>query len=200
MTKLVKKKDKYYSLVNELNETLSSTFCGRVPMTVVNQPVFMHSSKVNTLMGFYSNIKGKGYGKELLQKVIDAERKLGTRYLTLGVSKNNQAAINLYEGCGFKIKGDCAGNEKYHFMYLDLSFERISIGDDNFWSWKTEDEGPPYNKKEVRVLKNGVLHYHKLLRDDYTGDYTNYAVTPELIARFLNIYSSKLENISASRV
>jgi len=193
MNRFINKRN-YYHIIDGEDNILSSTFCGRVPQTVVNEPVFMNPHKVNTLMAFNSNVKRKGYGKELLQKVIKAEKESGTRYLTLGVSKNNQVAIRLYENFGFIIQGDCAGRKEMHFMYLDLSYEKLSIEDDNFWSWKVEEGGYPYNIEKLKVLKNGVLHYHKLLRNDLLDVYCNYTVTPMLIKRFLRIYGAKLKN------
>lgn len=101
-------------------EVLATSFCGIVPETIVNKNNLMIGKNVKTIMGFYSNVKNKGFGKKLLKDIIDNEKKSKTDFLTLGVSKNNEYAIRLYSGCGFVIDGDCAGHESLHFMYIDL--------------------------------------------------------------------------------
>jgi len=110
-----------YTLINEEGETLSATFCGKVAENLVQVPQEFKDKKINTIMGFYSKIKSKGYGKSLLNKLIEIEIERGTQILTLGVSKDNEIAIKLYEGCGFVISGDLSMSDKYHFMYLDLT-------------------------------------------------------------------------------
>ena len=46
---------------------------------------------------------GKGYGKILLQKAVDALKTEGKEKLFLEVREENKKAIRLYEGVGFKI-------------------------------------------------------------------------------------------------
>ena len=71
-------------------------------------------------MGFFSYVKSKGYGKELLIKLIEIEKEKGTEIITLGVKKDNKIAIKLYKSCGFVIGGDLSLDDDYHFMYLKL--------------------------------------------------------------------------------
>jgi ribosomal protein S18 acetylase RimI-like enzyme len=111
--------------VDEGGKTIASCFCGVVPENLVNklESLPMNDSNTKSIMGFYvmNNSRGKGFGKFLMQEIIKKEKEKGTQYLTLGVSKNNEKAINLYKNCGFVIEGNCSAGEGYHFMYLDLN-------------------------------------------------------------------------------
>ena len=58
-------------------------------------------------MGFIivdNNIRGKGYGKKLIEEAIDyAKQKLNAKKINLGVFVNNESALKCYESVGFKI-------------------------------------------------------------------------------------------------
>lgn len=105
-------------------QTISYSFCGSVPDSVVNTPQSIKGQRVKTLMGFYtdSNFRNQGYGKRLIEHIVEQETLAGTQHLTLGVAKNNEYAIRLYESCGFSVSGDLAtiGNGSYHLMHLNL--------------------------------------------------------------------------------
>lgn len=49
--------------------------------------------------------RGKGIGKLLVSELISRAKLLGIKYMTLEVRDNNEAAIRLYEGFGFKVEG-----------------------------------------------------------------------------------------------
>ena len=73
------------------------------------------------LMAFGSNIQGKGYGTELLNRIIQHFQNINeVEYLTLGVFKDNPGAIHLYEKVGFKKFFE---NENSFYMIYPLSAE-----------------------------------------------------------------------------
>lgn len=47
----------------------------------------------------------RGYGRKLMEAMVDYSRKKGVRDMTLDVRVNNEKAINLYESCGFSEEG-----------------------------------------------------------------------------------------------
>jgi ribosomal protein S18 acetylase RimI-like enzyme len=48
---------------------------------------------------------GRGIGKELVSKILDAAIAAGVRQVGLTVSEGNAAAVRLYESCGFEEWG-----------------------------------------------------------------------------------------------
>ncbi len=61
--------------------------------------------------GYINNVviekekRGRGYGKELMEAVLDAGRKKGIRDFTLEVRVSNETAVKLYESLGFESAG-----------------------------------------------------------------------------------------------
>jgi ribosomal protein S18 acetylase RimI-like enzyme len=51
------------------------------------------------------DFRGKKYGATLLEKTVDLALKEGKKFLSLEVSENNEAAIQLYQKFGFKVTG-----------------------------------------------------------------------------------------------
>ena len=47
----------------------------------------------------------RGYGRKLMEFMVDYSRRKGVRDMTLDVRVNNEKAINLYESCGFTEEG-----------------------------------------------------------------------------------------------
>lgn len=47
----------------------------------------------------------RGYGRNLMEAMVDYSRRKGVRDMTLDVRVNNEKAINLYESCGFVEEG-----------------------------------------------------------------------------------------------
>ena len=64
---------------------------------------FRHSGVLG--MGVLSAYRGKGLGRRLLQKTLDAACTRGIRRVELEVFEHNAAAIALYEGLGFRREG-----------------------------------------------------------------------------------------------
>ena len=81
---------------------------------VVGHILLRYPSEDKTLVRFGfvivdNTIRGKGYGKQLLQLAIDyAQRNLGAKEITLGVFCNNLPALKCYESVGFRITGEDA--------------------------------------------------------------------------------------------
>ena len=69
-------------------------------------------------MGFIivdSSIRGKGYGKKLIQEAIRyAKDKLGAKEINLGVFINNEGALRCYKSVGFKVTDIEKGAYKFH--------------------------------------------------------------------------------------
>ena len=67
------------------------------------------SSKTVIRFGFIivdDNLRGKGYGKQMLQLAIQkARQEFGAKKITLGVFDNNPSAFHCYESVGFKVIG-----------------------------------------------------------------------------------------------
>jgi ribosomal protein S18 acetylase RimI-like enzyme len=51
----------------------------------------------------HSDHRGKGYGKQLIEKCLIAGAKLGEKYLCLGVRHKNESAQRLYASTGFTL-------------------------------------------------------------------------------------------------
>ena len=66
-------------------------------------------SKTVIRLGFVivdNQIRGKGYGKQMLQLAIQkARNELGAKKITLGVFDNNPPAFHCYEAVGFIVTG-----------------------------------------------------------------------------------------------
>ena len=46
-------------------------------------------------------LRGRGFGRKLMEAMVEYASGQGVRDITLDVRVNNQTAINLYESCGF---------------------------------------------------------------------------------------------------
>lgn len=53
----------------------------------------------------HPDFRRRGYGRKLMEAMVDYSRKKGVRDMTLDVRVNNEKAINLYESCGFSEEG-----------------------------------------------------------------------------------------------
>ncbi len=58
-----------------------------------------------TNVAIREDLRGKGYGKKLMERVIEAERQKGITKLFLEVRESNENAIRLYKSVGFKATG-----------------------------------------------------------------------------------------------
>ena len=109
--------DKYPITENDINTNYKE--CSRLekflPMTLLddNNNIIGHLILRNPRedisiirLGFIivdARIRGKGYGKLLIQTAIEyAKNKLNAKEINLGVFTNNTNAYNCYKSCGFK--------------------------------------------------------------------------------------------------
>ena len=51
----------------------------------------------------HTDLRGKGFGKELMHKTLMAGDQWGEKYLSLGVRHQNESAQRLYQGMGFTL-------------------------------------------------------------------------------------------------
>ncbi|MBR6452743.1 MAG: ribosomal protein S18-alanine N-acetyltransferase [Lachnospiraceae bacterium] len=58
-----------------------------------------------TNVAILKEFRGRGYGKQLVAKLLEEGRKLGVTGFTLEVRKSNLPAIRLYESLGFVSEG-----------------------------------------------------------------------------------------------
>ena len=71
-----------------------------------------------------SPYQNRGLAQILLQKVITKARKSNYHYIQLTVFKTNEAAIHIYEKCGFKKVASIKVDEKdSYYMIKTLSFK-----------------------------------------------------------------------------
>jgi L-phenylalanine/L-methionine N-acetyltransferase len=56
-------------------------------------------------VGVHPDFSGKGYGKKLMQAVIDLAKAQGLRRIELSTATTNERAIRLYESVGFEKEG-----------------------------------------------------------------------------------------------
>lgn len=79
---------------------------------VVGHIILRYPTSDKTLIRFGfiivdKNLRGKGYGKEMLCLAIDyAINKLDAKKITLGVFNENASALNCYKSVGFRIVGE----------------------------------------------------------------------------------------------
>mgnify|MGYP000848958046 CR=1 FL=1 len=111
---LRKNKESYTLFVDEVK--VGCTWVGYTD--IVPNKEFM-DKKSKSVMGFFieKDFRSKGYGKILMDMVVESEKKDKTTYLKLGVEKNNIHAIKIYEHSGFKTDGDLYN---MHYMWLKL--------------------------------------------------------------------------------
>ena len=75
-------------------------------------------------MYFSPEIRGKGYGKQLFEKCLDAAKSLGYKRCYLESASQLKAAIHIYESYGFKHLKEALGNTGHYscsvWMIKDL--------------------------------------------------------------------------------
>lgn len=88
---------------------------------------FSDEENMYFLQAFYTlpEFRGNGFGKKLIEHGIEYVKSLGGVKVGLGVSKDQVAAVALYEKLGFKItntvKNEIMGDNKPHdFLAMDL--------------------------------------------------------------------------------
>lgn len=87
-------------------------FTAVVDGRVVGHIILRYPMSDNALIRFGfiivdKNLRGKGYGKEMLRLAIDyAINKLSAKKITLGVFNENASALNCYKSVGFEVVGE----------------------------------------------------------------------------------------------
>lgn len=75
-------------------------------------------------MYFSPKVRGKGYGRNLFEKCMEAAKKLGYKQCYLESAPQLKAAIHIYESYGFKHLKGALGNTGHHacgiWMIKDL--------------------------------------------------------------------------------
>ena len=89
-----------------------------------------------------ADARGKGYGTELLNRVIEDARQQGYRSLELDVTHINQGAIRFYQRNGFAVVSESGSEELFHLYRLPvLKRMRLLIGDSDEFSF--DNNGAP---------------------------------------------------------
>lgn len=87
-------------------------FTAVVDGRVVGHIILRYPTSDNALIRFGfiivdKNLRGKGYGKEMLRLAIDyAFHELDAKKITLGVFNENASALNCYKSVGFEVVGE----------------------------------------------------------------------------------------------
>ena len=55
-------------------------------------------------LGVSPQYQGKGYGKEILNLIIQDLKSTAIEKISIEVDSNNQIAFNLYRKCGFQVE------------------------------------------------------------------------------------------------
>lgn len=72
-------------------------------------------------LGIVSGIIGKSYGTKMMEKLIDAAKRVGCKKIYLSTSQDNERAVNLYRRFGFVILEEFTDRpEKRYEMVLNL--------------------------------------------------------------------------------
>ncbi len=101
----------YYALENKV-------VVGWVDISPFTNPRFAHRGTLG--MGLAKVARGKGLGKQLLEKALDHAKTIGIEKVELTVYPNNLAAKRLYENCGFKESGIIKHYRKWKNQYFDV--------------------------------------------------------------------------------
>ena len=71
-------------------------------------------------MGLAKTARGKGLGRQILQKTLEHAKSIGVEKVELTVYPNNLPAKRLYESCGFKETGKIKHYRKWNGQYFDV--------------------------------------------------------------------------------
>jgi len=115
MSEILLKRNDYYSLIVD-GVHVGGTWIGHNNFVEPKESM-SENDKVVMMFSIGEQFKGKGYGKILLEKVIETEKDKGTKTLRLAVLTDNEIAINLYKECGFVIDGYV---REMYYMWREL--------------------------------------------------------------------------------
>lgn len=123
-----------HMMVAEVIENNDKKVVGVASLNVNASPRIRHSASM--AISIHTNYQGKGIGKKLMEELIDlADNWLMLVRLELGVYKDNEKAIKLYESLGFEKEGV----KKYSAIKNGEYVDEIIMG--------------RYNKKLINLYK-----------------------------------------------
>lgn len=70
-------------------------------------------------IGLHQDLIGRGWGRRLMEAVLDAADASGAPLVTLTVLKQNHRAVPLYESMGFKLCGECTFRSENDSHYME---------------------------------------------------------------------------------
>lgn len=73
--------------------------------------------------------QGRGVGSALLQRIIEAARRLGKHVMVAGIESENVGSIRLHERFGFSTVGQLSQVGTKFGRWLDLTFMQLALDD-----------------------------------------------------------------------
>ncbi|MCK4602145.1 MAG: GNAT family N-acetyltransferase [Phycisphaerae bacterium] len=80
---------------------------------------FLDRDKPSFGIGLCEGIQGRGWGRKLMEAVLDEADARGLSLITLTVLKENSRAIALYEKTGFEVKGEAKAKKEGDSYYME---------------------------------------------------------------------------------
>ena len=74
-----------------------------------------------------ADMRGNGYGRQLLQNLLDLAKSVGINRITLEVKDTNERAVCLYKSIGFTVEGI---RKRYYANRYDALVMWLTIGED----------------------------------------------------------------------
>ena len=74
-----------------------------------------------------ADMRGRGYGKTLMLKLLELARREGIKRITLEVKDTNERAVKLYKSLGFTVEGI---RKRYYANRSDALVMWLTIGED----------------------------------------------------------------------
>lgn len=78
---------------------LDNVYIGKIDVSFGEQGAFIYG------FGVLPEYRGRGYGRQMLAKTIQAIQETGQQHISLEVATENKHALSLYQSCGFKETG-----------------------------------------------------------------------------------------------
>jgi ribosomal protein S18 acetylase RimI-like enzyme len=101
-------------------------WCDVIPN--VTRAVYVHSGTLG--VGVLPAYRGKGIGRKLMQRTIDAAFEFGMTRIELTVRENNTNAISLYKSLGFEVEGFHRNAVRIEGQYENLYSMALVRGSD----------------------------------------------------------------------
>jgi ribosomal-protein-alanine N-acetyltransferase len=87
------------SLCHSLVSTVEDKIVGYICFAIIIDEVHLRNISV------HKDFRRRGIASQMMSEMIETAQERGVLWATLEVRRSNMAAINLYEKCGFEIKG-----------------------------------------------------------------------------------------------